>query len=312
MKPTVLKKRSNEMTLLYLLILLGIVFSILSSSFFRISNMMEISSQMVELSLLTLGMGVCIISGGFDLSIGAMTGLGSVCLAILIRSGMDMWPAIALVFMLLILCGLLNGVLIGYLRINPMLVTLGTSSVFTGLAMVVSKGIAVSGLPDEFSLFGQRYLGVIPGQALLLLFVLAISVLVLNFTRWGRRIYLIGSSYEVARFTGINCGFNIMLVYIYSASMAFAAALILTSRLATGRADLGDTYVLQSVSAAVFGGIGINGGSGNIAGAILGVAVFAIITNGFNMLDFSQYAQQIVIGCILIAFLAYRMRQVNK
>lgn len=306
MKALVSKNQNNEITLLFILIVLVIVFSTFSEGFFKIGNMLEISAQMVELSLLTLGMSVCIISGGFDLSIGAMVGLSSVCLAILISSGMNMGLTIALVFGLLLFCGLINGILVGYLRINSMLVTLGTSSVFIGIAIVISQGRAISGLTQEFAVFGQHYLGVIPVQTIILIVVAAFSLLILSYSTWGRRIYLIGSNYEAARFAGINCGFNIMLVYVYSAAMAFLASLILTSRLATGRADFGETYILQSVAAAVFGGIGINGGSGNLFGAILGVAVFAIISNGFNMLDFSQYAQQIVIGLILIVFLAYR------
>ncbi|MDD3269541.1 MAG: ABC transporter permease [Syntrophomonadaceae bacterium] len=309
MKALVSKDQNHEMTLLFILIVLGIAFSIFSESFFKIGNMLAISAQMAELSLLTLGMSVCIISGGFDLSIGAMAGLSSVCLAVLISSGMDMGLTIILVLGLLLLCGLINGILIGYLRINSMLVTLGTSSVFMGIAIVISQGRAISGLTEEFAVFGQQYLGVIPVQTMILIVILAFSFLILSYSTWGRRIYLIGSNYEVARFAGINCGFNIMLVYVYSAAMAFLASLILTSRLATGRADLGETYVMQSVAAAVFGGIGINGGSGNLAGAILGVAVFVIISNGFNMLDFSQYAQQIVIGSILIVFLAYRAQR---
>jgi ribose/xylose/arabinose/galactoside ABC-type transport system permease subunit len=225
---------------------------------------------------------------------------------------MNMWHAILLVFLLLTLCGLLNGSLIGFLKINPILVTLGTSSAFTGLAMVFSEGKAISGLPEDFLIFGHYHVGVIPYQALILLIILVLSVVLLNFTQWGRRVYLIGSNPEIARFAGINCGFNIMLVYVYSAVLAFFAALILTSRLATGRADLGNVYLLQSVSAAVFGGIGIYGGTGNVFGAVLGVAIFAIISNGFNMLDFSQYSQQILIGCILITVLAYRMWRTNK
>ncbi len=302
-----IKKYGNEMTLLLLIIILVLIFSIFSSNFFKLGNITQISAQMVELSLLTLGMSVCIISGGFDLSIGAMTGLGSVSLAMLLKTGMNMWSSILLVLLLLLICGLLNGSLIGFLRINPMLVTLGTSSLYTGLALVFSRGTAISNLPEQFSMFGQYYVWIIPYQALILLIGLITSVILLNFTIWGRRVYLIGSNPDVARFAGINCGYNLMLVYVYSAVLAFLAALVLTSRVATGRADLGDTYVLQSVSAAVFGGVGISGGSGTVLGAVLGVTIFAIISNGFNMLDFSPYAQQIVIGCTLIAVLAYRM-----
>jgi ribose/xylose/arabinose/galactoside ABC-type transport system permease subunit len=300
-----IRDNQKAIVLLAFLVLLIVLFSILSSSFLRFGNLLQISAQMVELALLTIGMSVCVISGGFDLSIGSLAGLGSVCLAMMISSGMSMWLAILLVGLALVLCGAFNGLLIGYLNINPLLVTLGTSSVFTGIAMGVSSGRAVSGLPDIFFFFGQGYVGFIPFQVIVLVIVLFLSIVLLNYTPWGRKVYLIGSNPKVARFAGINLGWNTMLVYVYSAFLAFLASVVLTSRLATGRADLGSVYVLPAVSAAVFGGIKVSGGSGSVLGAIIGVATFAVISNGFNMLDLSQYAQQIVVGVILIA--AYTM-----
>ncbi len=299
------KANQNAITLLAFLVVLLAVFAILSNSFFRFGNLMQVSAQMVELALLTIGMSVCVISGGFDLSIGALAGLGSVCLAMMTTAGMSMWLAILLTGSALVLCGVFNGLLIGYLNLNPLLVTLGTSSLYTGLAMGVSSGKAISGLPEAFFMFGQGYVGFIPVQVIILVVVLIVSIILINFTPWGRRVYLIGSNPKVARFAGINLGWSILLVYIYSAFLAFLASVVLTSRLATGRADLGSVYVLPAVSAAVFGGVKVSGGSGSILGAIIGVATFAVISNGFNMLDYSQYAQQIVVGVILIA--AYAM-----
>lgn len=307
MKSIIDKKFEKQTILLFLLLFLIIFFSIFSNNFFSIKNIIQIVVQMVELSLITLGMSVCMISGGFDLSIGAITGLGSVCFAMLIKSGMNMWISILIVFLFLVLCGLINGILIGFMKINPMLATLGTSSLFTGIALAISKGTAVSGLPEKFYIFGQHYIGIIPLQALILLVIFVISLILLKFTKWGRRVHLIGSNPEVAKFAGINCEINIMFVYVYSTVLAFFASLVLTSRLATGRADLGNIYVLQSASAAILGGIDIKGGSGSISGAIIGVAIFTIITNGFNKFNISQYEQQIVIGCILIGVLAYKM-----
>lgn len=303
--------RENEIMLMIILAVLAVIFSVLSKSFFTINNIMQIFVQMAELSLLTLGMSICIISGGFDLSIGAMTGLGSVSLALLICAEINMWISIVLVFFMLVVCGMFNGFIVGYLNIDSMLATLGTSSLFTGIALLVSKGVAVSGLPEEFFVFGQGYVGVVPYQSIILSVVLTVSVVLLNYTKWGRNIHLIGSNAESAHFAGIDLKKNTMFVFVYSAVMSFFASLILTSRLSTGRADLGNSYALQSVSAAIFGGVDIGTGEGNLIGAILGVAIFAVISNGLNMLDFSQYIQQIVIGFTLIAVLSYKKWKSN-
>jgi ribose/xylose/arabinose/galactoside ABC-type transport system permease subunit len=300
-----IKDNQNMVVLLSFLAILLVLFSVFSSSFFKFGNLMQISAQMVELALLTIGMSVCVISGGFDLSIGSLAGLGSVCLAMMITAGINMWLALPLVALALMLCGAFNGLLIGYLNLNPLLVTLATSSLYAGIALGVSSGKAISGLPDYFFVFGQGYVGFIPVQVIILVVILVVSIILINYTPWGRRVYLIGSNPQVARFSGIDLGWNTLLVYIFSAFLAFLASVVLTSRLATGRADLGSVYVLPAVSAAVFGGVKVSGGSGSVLGAIIGVTTFAVISNGFNMLDFSQYAQQIVVGVILIA--AYAM-----
>jgi ribose/xylose/arabinose/galactoside ABC-type transport system permease subunit len=295
-----IKENQNTVILLTFLAIILVLFSIISSGFFKFSNFVQISAQMVELALLTIGMSICVISGGFDLSIGSLAGLGSVCMAMMITAGLNIWLAILITGLIVIICGVFNGLLVGYLNLNPLLVTLATSSVYAGIALGISSGKAISGLPESFFIFGQGYFWFIPVQVIILVVVLIVSIILINYTPWGRRVYLIGSNPQVARFTGIDMGWNTLLIYVYSAFMAFLASIVLTSRFATGRADLGSTYVLPAVSATVFGGVKVSGGYGSVLGAIIGVATFAVISNGFNMLDFSQYAQQIVVGIILI------------
>lgn len=301
-------RNNNEFSLLVMLVLIMLAFGFFSKGFFTTNNLMQVTIQMVELSLITIGMSICIISGGFDLSIGAIMGFGSVLVATLLSQGYGIVMTLLLVMIICMLFGIINGLIIGYFKVNPMLTTLGTSSFIMGISLVISKGRAISGLPEKFFVLGQTSFGFVPKQTVLLIIVLVFSIVLLDSTRWGRSVYLIGDNEKTAFFSGINVSFNTLLVYVYSAFMAFLAALVITSRLGTGRADLGETYVLQSVAAAILGGVGIAGGTGSLLGSIFGVAIFAVISNGFNLLNMSQYMNMIVTGSMLILVLAFRMK----
>ncbi len=159
MKRRFWRRFGNELGLLALLAGLFVFFSILNSAFFRLGNLQQLLTQMVELGFVTLGMSICVISGGFDLSIGTLTSLCTVALALLLTNGVNMWLCLVLVLAMSLLCGALNGLLIGYLNIQPILVTLGTSSVFTGIAVLLSRARHLRparGIPGvRFPLFGR-------------------------------------------------------------------------------------------------------------------------------------------------------------
>jgi ribose/xylose/arabinose/galactoside ABC-type transport system permease subunit len=218
--------------------------------------------------------------------------------------------ALLITLLIAVACGLFNGFMIGYCKINSMLVTLGTQSLFTGIGLVISKGQTVPIPTDRFGLFGRTKLfGFLPVDILVIIFGFALAVLIFSYLIPGRRIYLIGANTEVARFAGINISLNIMLTYVICAVYAFLGAIVLASRVASGRADVASALVLKSVSAAVFGGVSTLGGIGTMAGAMLGVLVIQIITNGMDMMNLSTYIQQISIGVVLLVVLAFRHRK---
>ncbi len=304
-------RSSNERVLAAVFAALFVAFSFMEETFFSVPNIMNLFSQMVIIGLLTIGMAASMISGGMDLSIGALCSLNTVVLATLIGTraagvGLSMLAALAVT----LACGAFNGVMIGYFKINSMLVTLGTQSLFTGIGLVLSHGITISIPTDKFALFGRtRIFGVIPFQILILAAVVGLAVLLFGRTITGRRIYLIGSNTEVARFAGINIPRNIILNYVFSAAMAFLAALVMASRVSSGRADIAAAQVLKAVSASVFGGVSTLGGIGSIGGAVMGAAVITLITNGMDMMNLSTYWQQISTGAMLLIVLAFRHRR---
>ncbi|MDR1619336.1 MAG: ABC transporter permease [Clostridiales bacterium] len=308
----VFAKSSTIMILLF--IALFIFFSVASRHFFAVGNIMNLFAQMVELGLLTLAMAVSMISGGMDLSIGTLCSFCTVLLAIFISQlALPAGIAIVLVLLIALLCGALNGFFVGYLHITPMLVTLGTQSLFLGLGLVVSKGVTVSIPIDQLAIFGRYKIGgVFPFQILLFIAAIIFSVILFNHSRTGRRIYLIGSDAEVARFAGIDIRNNLLFTYVFSSFMAFAAALVIASRISSGRADVASARILQTVCAAVFGGVSTLGGIGTIGGAMLGVAVITIVSNGIDMLQVSQFLQQIITGGMLLIVLAFRHARKNN
>lgn len=301
-------RHKNEFFMALVFVFLFLVFSLIGSSFFTLTNIMNLFSQMAILGLLTLGMSASMISGGMDLSIGAICSLCTVLLSTLIGTyGMNEFQAVILVVIAAAACGILNGVLIGYFKINSMLVTLGTQSLFTGIGLVVSKGITVSLPTDRFALFGRyRIFGVVPFQIIILLIAVCVAILLFNYTIVGRRICLIGSNPEVARFSGVNLPRNIIFTYIFSALAALLAALVITSRVSSGRADVAAAQVLKAVSASVFGGVSTLGGIGTMGGAILGAAVITLVINGMDMMNISTFWQQISTGILLLIVLALR------
>ena len=305
MKDT-LKPYATELVLVGLLVILFAVLAGFTPQFLTAGNVFQLARQMVELSIITCGMSMVIITGGIDLSVGAQVGLVSVTMAVLFVAGLP--------FMVVLLCGLLvaalaggvNGFLIGRLGVPPLVATLGTSLVYAGAATAMSEGRAVSGFPKEYFVFGQSFVGPVPGQIFLMIAVVLLTIYVMGSTPWGRRVYLIGANPVAARYAGISVPRVLAGTYLFASMMAFLVALVLSSRTATARVDLGDAYVLSSISAVVFGGISIMGGRGKVIGAFLGVAIFTVIQNGLGLAGVSVFVQNIVIGTTLIAVLTGR------
>ncbi|MDO5689781.1 MAG: ABC transporter permease [Tissierellia bacterium] len=311
----ILKRRIKKTKNMYLMVILVLLVSYIaskSSNFFSIENITQLVIQMTELCIITIGMSICILSGGFDLSMGSLVGLGTICISLMLVAELSLPFIMIITLIILLFFGFLNGIIIGYFKINPLLTTLGTSTLIMGVSLIFSKGTAISGLPEYFSNIAYlRFFG-IPSQAFILIVVILSSKVLLEETRWGRHLHLIGNNKEAARYCGIDVSRNLVYVYLFTALMSFIVSFILTSRISTGRADIGSSLVLQSISASILGGVDVNGGSGNIIGAVLGVLIFAIISNGFNLLGYSKYLEQFLFGALLIITIAIRSKVVKS
>jgi len=297
---------TNNVGMFALLVLTVVIFGAFNHSFFKIVNLVQYINNGVVLAFLTFGLAATVITGNYDYSVGAMTGFGTVILALLLRNGVPLVLALLIGVVIMLVFGAFNGLLVGYLRVPGMLGTLGTSSLFYGIALVLTKGQAIGANSDAYKIIGKSDLGTLPFGIVLLAIVFVLSVILFNHTRMGRNWYLVGTSQEVARFTGIDPRREVLLAHMYSSLMCFFGAMILGSRMASGRADIADGYGLQAITAAVFGGVSIKGGSGTLGGALLGVLIFTLLKSGFNMVDINQFYVQVATGVLLIIVLILR------
>jgi rhamnose transport system permease protein len=291
---------SRELVLLGVLIVLVLAMSLLSPLFFTLGNLLNTSRFFVEVGLMALGMTLIIISGGIDLSVGSNLGLSSVAVGFTFAAGVPLPLAILFGLVVGTAAGLFNGLFITLLELHPLVVTLGTFALFQGLAYGVTGAEAVSNFPAWFAYFGQAYLGPIPGQ--LFVFVVAVAVvwLILSRTRFGRYVYAIGNNEEAARFSGVPIRRVKIALYSGIGVLVGMAAVIYTSRVSTARGDSGLGLELAVISAVVLGGASIYGGSGTIAGTVLGVLIIATLQNGLILAGVPSTWQLFVLGVLLL------------
>lgn len=295
---------SKENILGLIAIGLFVLMSISVPGFLSSNNLTNMMFQLPEFGLFALAMMVVIVTGGIDLSITYTAALAGVAIAILSSNGYPMIIAILGGIAVGLLCGLMNGFIIAKIGVSPILVTLGTMVLFEGLILSITKGNSISGFSPEYTLIGNGYyLGLIPLSIIIFLFVAILTSVLLNKTVWGRSVYMVGSNPVASLFSGVNNSKVLMKVYLYSALLAAIASIIMTSRYNTVKVDLGSSYLLQSVAAAVLGGTEIQGGYGKVIGTLYAVMIFQMISSGLNLMGVPRPIVTVIMGVILIAVL---------
>jgi rhamnose transport system permease protein len=293
---------------LYVAILLEVaVFAAVAPNFLTLANFFEITRLNVELGLLAIALTPILITGGIDLSVGAVMGLAAVCFGAAWRDLHLPIPAAAAVALAVgAMGGGLNAVLISRLRLPSLIVTLGTFSLFRGIAEGVTEAaVNYSGFPPAFLALGQGYLwGVIPAQLpIFVLIVLAYFVL-LHRSVIGRALYAIGFSIGGARFAGIPVENRIGLVYLLSGVVASIAAVIYVAHLGQARSDAGNGYELDAITAVVLGGTSVFGGRGTLGGTILGLVALSVLKNGLQLAALPTELTGILTGVLLVSTIA--------
>jgi rhamnose transport system permease protein len=293
--------RSQEGVLAMILLLIMAGLSIVSNRFLTANNLLNQTRLFAEVALIALPMTMIIISGGIDLSVGSIFAWSAVMLGFSWQLlGVPLPAAVLICLLTGIVAGALNGLLIAYVRVPPLIVTLATLAIYRGLSFGISQARSARGFPEAFFFWGQGQIGPLPTQLVIVLTLAIVAGIVLARTALGRSIYAIGNNEVAARFSGIPVERIKLLLYTLSGLMAALAGFIFTSRVSTTRADAGTGLELDVIAAVVLGGTSIYGGSGSIVGTILGLLVITLLRNGLALTGVRGDATVVVIGTVLI------------
>lgn len=296
-----------ESVLLVVLIVECLIFARTGTNFATRGNALEMIKLSVEIGLLALVMTPVILTGGIDLSVGSLLALCAVCFGKLWRDAGLAWPlAAAITLGIGGLAGGINALLITRLRLPPLIVTLGSFSLFRGLAEAITRGVDnYTGFPPGFLAYGQGYYaGILPAQVPVFAVVAVAVWLLVHRTTFGRSFRAIGFAPEGARYAGLPVDRRIALVYFLSGLVAALASLIYVARVGQAKADAGTGYELLAITAVVLGGTSIFGGVGTVAGTLLGVAALAVLKNGLLLSDQPSELAGILTGALLLLVLA--------
>ena len=292
-------KLTPEIGALAALVAIAIVLAFLSKYFFTLSNFTNLLKQVAIVGIAGVGVTMVIISGGIDLSIGSAVSL----IAVLVAGFMQfngMHPAVAVALVLVIGCmmGLLNGTMVTFFRIPPIIATLATLMAFKGAALVYTNGYTIP-LIQKFMTIGRGQLGPLPISTLILAAVYVIAWVMLKYTMLGRIAYGLGGNEEAVHLSGISVRKYRLILYTISGFCAALAGVVIASRLSSGQPNVGEGVELDAIAAAVLGGTSIFGGIGSVWGTLIGAFILTVISNGLNLMNVSPYSQFIARGAIL-------------
>ncbi len=291
--------------------------------FYTVINFQTMAAQFPEFGLMAFGIMLCMILGGIDLSVVGVANFAAIVGAITLKKivGVDgemLGIAIPIVFIVGIIIGAMagavNGFLISIINIPPILATLGTFELFTGIAIVLTKGKAISGIPFGFSeAITGRLFGLIPIQLLIFLAMALVITFLVTKTTYGKKLYLTGTNITAAKFSGVKTTKIIIKTYMISGISASLGGLIMLANYNSARAGYGTVYTLQCVLIVVLGGINPSGGKGKISGVILAIFVLQMLASGLNKIpEISSFYIPLIWGGVLVAVMVMNYFTENK
>lgn len=301
--------KSWELVLFLILALEFVIFATANPKFLMPRVLFGSINDIISICIISLFVTFVMITGGIDIQAGSIVGLSSIVLGVAWQDGgMNIWAASFLAMVAAGLCGALSGFFVAYCKVQPMVVTLGGSFLFSGLALLVSNLSAtesykgISGFPDSFIRISKfKLFGVIPNQLLIFIVLAIIAYFLLHKTKYGRQIFLIGVNQDAAEYSGLNTRLIIMSTYILSGVSASIAGIVLTSYLGTAKSDLGATLTLPIITAVVLGGTLSTGGKGSVLGTALAAVVIGVLRFGLPLcFKVSQQYLDIPVGMLLL------------
>jgi ribose transport system permease protein len=303
-----------------LLVIALVVFTALSARFLTSENLITVARQATYLAIVSMGQMLALLTGGFDLSVGKIVAITSVVTALTMAPLAAAHPdatAITLTLGILAgvgagtLVGVVNGLGVAVLNVSPFVMTLGTAAISFGIALTLTSGVPVYGIPDAFgNIFSFGRMLDIPSPIYVTAGLFVAMYVLLNWTRMGRYFYAVGGNIKASRLSGINTRFYLFMAYVLCGVLAAIAGALLTARLETGEANIGASMPLDSIAACIIGGVSLRGGVGSLGNVVLGAIFIVLIQNGMDLAQIQSYLQEVVIGVLLIlAVIANQLRQ---
>jgi ribose transport system permease protein len=293
-------RRSSLFFPLVGLVVVSALMAVAGDAFLSIENFTNILRQVSVIAIIAVGMTFVILSGGIDLSVGAVMALAGTVAAGLMASGID--PVLAFLAALLIgiAFGMLNGALIAYAGMPSIIVTLATMGIARGVSLIYSGGYPIDGLPEWISVFGSGSVAGLPVSGLMTAALYLLAWVLLARTAFGRHVYAIGGNETATRLSGIRVNRNKLAIYTISGVTSALAGIVMTSRLMSGQPGAGTGFELDAIAAVVLGGTAIIGGRGSVVGTLIGALLLGVLNNGLNMIGVDPYVQNIIKGVIIL------------
>jgi ribose/xylose/arabinose/galactoside ABC-type transport system permease subunit len=296
-----------------LLIVCSIIFGCISPNFFSLNNIINILNQNAYIIITALGISFIMMSGEIDISVGYAISLNGVVTALLLTK-LHVPVAVAIIFSICfgIFLSLFNMLIAIKLKLQVFMATIGTMTIFQGIAYVLTQSRTISGLPAEFKPIGQGYIGIIPIPVLLMVILFIIVSIILNKTYIGRYVFAIGGNVEAARLAGINVMGMKLFIASVAGFMTGIGALILTARLGSIQANSGAGLEFTIITAVLLGGVSVRGGEGTISGVVAGVLMLAILSIGMQLARLDVYYQFVAKGVIMLLAIGFDVFQLNR
>ncbi len=308
-----------ESFLILVIVLEFVVFGAMNSKFLNITRLFNSLNQFIPVCIISLFVTFVMITGGIDIQAGSIVGLTSIMVGVLWNdAGLNIFVACAIALIAGALCGALSGFFVAYTGVQPMVVTLGGSFLYSGLALAVTNMSAteayqgISNFPEAFRAISKtKVFGVIPMQFVIFLVLVLLSYMLLHRTNYGRKIFLCGVNQSAAEFSGINSRAVIMSTYVLSGLSASIAGILLTAYLGTAKADMGAEYTLPIITAVVLGGTSNLGGSGGVIGSALAALAIGLLRIGLNLNGVATQYLDIPVGIMLVLVVSFRFAGTN-
>ena len=296
----------RKMAPLMVLIGLVVLFSFLSPNFMTFNNIILMLRQVSFATISAVGIMFVMISGAIDLSIGSQIVFTNIILALLM-SRFNVDPILAITFCIVMgtLLGIANGFLGIKLNIHPLIITLGTATIYKGLGYIAADGKNISGIPDNFAVLGQGYVGPVPIPVIIMIVVAIIGSVVLTKTFFGRYVFALGGNEEAARLAGVNINGMKIAVFAICGFTSGITSVLLLSRVMSGQVSTGQGIEFDCLTAALLGGVSFKGGEGTIFGLIVGVLIIGVLNNAMQLVGLPDFYQNVVKGVVLLAAVGF-------